>query len=296
MSAPGAVIKAHIAQLHYVRGMSKRDIAARLGVSRFKVARLIDEAVADGIIRFEIDQAVDVDDGLSRALETAFGLDLAIVAQSGGEEDAPARAAAAWLPDLVHGIDLIGVSWGQTLQRVADALAVPQAPLDLAVVQICGAVPGLQPGVGPAETIHRFAERLGGRAYPLHAPALSSPAARAELADNPVIRPTVELFDRVDLAVIGIGHAQGFPCASPASAGHLLVHEYDEGGATLRNDISDVAIAMSEDQLRRTRVIAVAGGEAKNRAILGALRTGLINALFTDPRCASYALNARPHE
>ncbi len=293
MSAASAVVKAHIAQLHYVRGMSKREIAARFGVSRFKVARLIDEAVADGVIRFEIRQPVEVDDNLSRALEAAFGLDLAIVARDGGDASAPARAAAAWLPDLVIGIDVIGVAWGRTLQRVADALAFSQAPLDIDVVQICGAIPALQPGVGPAETAHRFAERLGGRLYPLHAPALSSPAARAELAGNPVIRPTVELFDRVDLAVIGIGHASGFPGASRQTAGHLLVHVYDEAGASLRSDISEMAIAMSAEQLRRTRVMAVAGGETKKRAVLGALRTGLLNTLFTDPDCASYALNAR---
>jgi DNA-binding transcriptional regulator LsrR (DeoR family) len=293
MSASGVVVKAHIAQLHYVRGMSKRDIATRLGVSRFKVARLINEAVADGIVRFEIHQPVDVDDELSRALEATFGLDLAIVARNGGDEGTPARAAAAWLPELISGVDTIGVSWGRTLQCMADALPVPQTPLDIAVVQICGAVPGLQPGVGPAETTQRFAQRLGGRAYPLHAPALSSPAARAELANNPVIRPTVELFDRIGLALVGIGLAHGFPDAPPESAGHLLVHVYDQAGAALRSGTSEVAIAISEDQLRRTRVMAVAGGEVKSRAVLGALRTGLINVLFTDPKCASYALNAR---
>ncbi len=289
MSAASTVVKAHIAQLHYVRGMSKRDIAARFGLSRFKVARLIDEAVADGTVRFEIRQPLDVDDELSRALEAAFGLDLAIVGRGGGDEHAPARAAAVWLTDLISGIHTLGVAWGRTLQSMVEVL--PQTSLDIDVVQICGVVPGLQPGIGPAETAHHFAQRLGGRPYLLHAPALSSPAARAELAKNAVIRPTLELFGRVELAVVGIGRAQDFPGASPRMAGHVLLHLYDEAGSALRSDISEVAIAMSSEQLRRTRVVAVAGGKPKQRAVLGALRTGLINALFTDPECASYALS-----
>jgi DNA-binding transcriptional regulator LsrR (DeoR family) len=290
MSAYSGVVKAHVAQLHYVRGMSKQDIALRLGMSRFKVARLIDEAVADGTVRFHIQQPVDVDDALSRALETRFGLDLAVVARDGGDETAPARAAAAWLPELVREVETIGVAWGATLQRVADALVTPPAPLGIRVVQICGAVAGLEPGTGPAETTQRFADRLGGRPYPLHAPALSSALARDELARNPAIAPIVAMFDEVGLAVVGIGQGRDLPGAPAAAAGHLLVHVYDEGGVAIGSDTAQMSIAMSAEQLRRTRVVAVASGEAKKRAVAGALRTGLINSLFTDPACASYAL------
>jgi len=285
-----AVVKAHIARLHYVRRVAKQDIAARLGMSRFKVARLLEDAVAEGIVRFDIREPVEVDDERSRALEAAFGLDLAVVVRDGGDDGAAARAAAAWLPELVRGTDTVGVSWGATLQRVADALVSPPAPLDLRVIQVCGAVPGLEPGTGPAETTQRFAERLGGRPYPLHAPALASRGARDELASNPVIAPIVDMFDRVQLAVVGIGQASALPGAPPDAAGHLLVHVYDDQGRPIGSDISEMAISMSVDQLRRTRVAAVATGPAKSQAVLGALRTGLLNVLFTDPRCASDAL------
>lgn len=286
-----ALLKAHVAQLHYVRGRSKQGIAASLGMSRFKVARLLDEAIAEGIVRFEIQQPISVDSELSQALEATYGLDLAVVMPDRGDGDGPARAAARWLPDLVRDIDTLGVAWGATLQQVADALVPPQDHPKLRVVQICGAVAGLAPGTGPVETTQRFAERLGGRAYPLPAPALSSRRARDELARHPAIRPVVEMFDEVDLAVIGIGPMVAFPEAAGA-VGYLLVHVYDETGGEIGTDMPETAIAMSVQQLERARLMAVASGESKKHAVLGALRTGLLNILFTDTACARYALAA----
>jgi DNA-binding transcriptional regulator LsrR (DeoR family) len=292
MSGESKVVLAHVARLHYVRGMAKQDIAQRLGMSRFKVARVLDEAVAQGIVRFEIAEPVEVDDEHSRALESAFGLDLAVVVPDGGGPDALARAAAAWLPELVREAGALGVAWGSTLQQIADALPAADPPSGVPVVQICGAVPGLEQGTGPAELALRFAERLGGRLYPLPAPALAGRAARDELLRNDAVRPTVELFDALGLALVGIGAAHHLPGAPADAVGHLLVHVYDAAGAQVDSDAADRAIAMSSEQLRRARVVAVAGGAGKEEAILGALRTGLVDTLFTDRPRAAFALEA----
>jgi DNA-binding transcriptional regulator LsrR (DeoR family) len=50
------------------------------------------------------------------------------------------------------------------------------------------------------------------------------------------------------------------------------------------------AIALSVPQLRRTKVVAAAGGRRKRRAVLGALRTKLVDVLVTDADCARHAL------
>jgi DNA-binding transcriptional regulator LsrR (DeoR family) len=44
---------------------------------------------------------------------------------------------------------------------------------------------------------------------------------------------------------------------------------------------------MSRPQLARARVVAVAGGAAKRAAIRGALRSGLVDTLVTDPATAA---------
>lgn len=272
MSAPAL---SQVARLYYVRGLTKLEIGDRLGISRFKVTRLLEQARAQGVVRIEIEEPVPVDDEASQRLEQAFGLRAALVVPDGQA----AAAAAAWLPELIAPGEVLGVAWGRTLSATAELLA----PRDLhpTVVQICGAVPGVDPGTSPAEVAMRFADKLSGRLVALPAPALTSPGARRDLMDNDAVRPAVELFDRVTTALVGVGVRGG--------GGHVLTHVFDEEG---RFEADLPALALSRDRLRHARVVAVAGGAEKARAILGALRTGLLDVLVTDAAGAREALAA----
>ena len=49
------VLTATVARRYYLDGISKSDIAAELDLSRFKVARLLDQARASGLVRIELD-------------------------------------------------------------------------------------------------------------------------------------------------------------------------------------------------------------------------------------------------
>ena len=100
MSMSAEVAKAHVARLYFEHDVTKREIAQRLGISRFKVARLLDQARNEGIVRVEIQDPVDVDGELSRALERTFGLQLAVVVPT---EAAIPRATGAWVGGLVLG-------------------------------------------------------------------------------------------------------------------------------------------------------------------------------------------------
>jgi DNA-binding transcriptional regulator LsrR (DeoR family) len=249
----------HVSHLYFKRRLTKQDIAALLGISRFKVARLIDQALEEGLVRIEVHEPVPLAEELGRQLEHALGLELALVVRppAGTESvEAIARVAASWLPELIRPDDVLGVAWGSTIQRVARAL--PQAP-SVPVVQICGAVAGVESGEGPHELAWQFAERLGGSFYPLPVPALvASPAAREDVP--------------------------------PGAAGDLLVHVFDADGGLIETPLTERAIQLSVEQLRRARVLAVAGGPGKARAIRGALRTGLIDVVVTDEANAEAAL------
>lgn len=285
---PGEVAKAHVARLYFEHDLTKREIAQRLGISRFKVARLLEQARAEGIVRVEIEDPVEIQSDLSRALEDAFGLDLAVVVR---DQRTIPRAAAAWLPELLRECDTLGVAWGTTLQSIAELLEPGTGQTD--VVQICGAIPGLTPGTGPSEIALRFSERLGGTLYPLPAPASASKRVRNELLANPVIRPTVDRFGAIDLALVGIGVAGEMDGPPDGAAGYMLIHVFDRQGRTVGATESDRAISLSRAQLDETRLVAAAGGYMKRAAVLGALRTGLLNALITDAATASHALGER---
>jgi DNA-binding transcriptional regulator LsrR (DeoR family) len=266
---------AEVARLYYVDDLTKQEIGSRLGISRFKVARLLDRAKSDGIVRIHISEPVETLNDLAGEVAQRFDLHRAVVVRREGELG---PAGAAELARLVRPGDVLGVAWGATLQAVVEELH--DAPAAAPVVQICGAVSGLEPGTGPTELALRFAERFAGAFYPLPAPALPSRDALDALLRDETVQPTVRMFDEVSAAVVGIG-------VRDDAAGHVLVHVFDEDGRVVETEVS---IAMSVEQLARARVLAVAGGRSKRRAVRGALRTGLLHVLVTDESCARYAL------
>jgi len=114
------VLTATVARRYYLDGATKSDIAAELGLSRFKVARLLDEARATGVVRIELDSSGQIDLDLSVRLAEAYGLRHCIV--MGGPEDDEellrltlGRAAAELVTEIVEVGDVLGLSWARSL-------------------------------------------------------------------------------------------------------------------------------------------------------------------------------------
>ncbi len=314
----------HVARLFFDRQLSKVEIGQRLGISRFRVARLIDRARADGMVHIEFRDAVGQDPALGRALEERFGLDLCVVA-----EDAPAPAdgspgaheserldrvaalAAATANDLIGAGDVIGIAWGSTL--AAFARSMPQrSPTRISVVQLAGSSRHLERDREPREVSRVLADRLAARHHALFAPAfVESPALRDALIRQPELSETVEAFGRLTLAIVGVGTFETAGGVARSSllqsgaltdeeiqrlrslgaVGDLVVHAFDAEGRFVATDLSERAIAIDVGQLRRTRVLAVAAGAAKATAIRGAVATGVVRMLVTDAEAARAVLD-----
>jgi DNA-binding transcriptional regulator LsrR (DeoR family) len=109
------VLAARVARQYYLEGVSKVDIADRLGISRFRVARLLDSARESGMVRIEIGlPGGSLDAGLSAELCTAFGLRQAFVFNFPDEEaELRHRLGAAVgqvLTDLITPQDVLGMA------------------------------------------------------------------------------------------------------------------------------------------------------------------------------------------
>src|ERR1700743_3554317 len=137
------VMAARAARQFYLEGLSKVGIAGRLGISRFRVARLLDSARESGLVRIEIGLPGGVlDAGLSAELCSAFGLKHAFVFNFPDEESPLRRrlgeAVGQVLMDLIDTGDVLGLSWSRTLSGLTAALTqLPPCP----IVQLTGAVP-----------------------------------------------------------------------------------------------------------------------------------------------------------
>src|SRR6202051_4053879 len=175
------VLAARVARQFYLEGVSKIEIADRLGISRFRVARLLDSARESGLVRIEIGlPGGSLDAGLSAELCSAFGLKHAFVFNFPDGEESVLRhrlgeAAGQALMDLITPGDVLGLSWSRTLSGLTAALTqIPPCP----IVQLTGAVPPPD-GRDLLELVRGVARVGGGTAHVFYAPMLVSDAATA---------------------------------------------------------------------------------------------------------------------
>ena len=136
------VLTASIARRYYVDGRSKVEIADEFRLSRFKVARLLDQARSSGMVRIEITHPGSIDIDLSARLQEAFGLRRSIVVDTLEEDSAALRtqlgkAAADLLSEIVTSDDVLGLAWARAVTAMTEQLtSLAPAP----VVQLTGAL------------------------------------------------------------------------------------------------------------------------------------------------------------
>ncbi|MDO8119758.1 sugar-binding domain-containing protein [Isoptericola sp. b490] len=283
--------------------MSKSDIATELGLSRFKVSRMIDAARRDGIVRITIAAPSEADMDLSERVARAYGIRQALVVRVAEDREDVirlqlGRAAAALLAGSLEPDDIVGLSWGRTLQAMSGAFEnLPRCT----AVQIVGGVPA-DLSINAMELVRQVAERSGGPTYPLHVPMLlDSPAAAAALRREPQVVRTFEMFEHLDHAVVGIGawRASGFAlepvlpreivdrATAAGAVADVCMTLFDQDGNVVDlPELSSRLIAIDALTLRRVPdVIAVAGGTEKAGAVAAALRSGIVHRLVTDETC-----------
>jgi DNA-binding transcriptional regulator LsrR (DeoR family) len=307
---PAADLVGQVARLFFEGQLTKVEIAARLRISRFRVARLLDQALADGVVRIEFRDAPAQDRAAGRAIEERFGVERCVVAAT-DDDAAVARLAAEVVDGLLGPGEAIGIAWGSTVGRVVRAMTARNDPA-IDIVQLAGSSTSLEAGSDSGDLSVVLAERLGARHHRIHAPAfVESTELRAALVRQPEIAATVGRFDSLAVALVGIGafmRSGGVPNSSLlrsgalnaadlaqlsglGAVGDLLVHAFTADGRFVAPDLTGRAIAISIEQLRRIpHVVAVAAGLAKVAAIGGALATGVISVLVTDATTAGALL------
>lgn len=298
------------AWLYYVGGHRQEDVAARLGVSRIKVNRLIAQAHREGLVRVFIEgtpaECVRLEDEIGRQ----FGLSTCSVAPDVGdplEEGLPLHtlgvAAARWLQRRLEDPQLavVGVGHGRTLAAVVERLPRIARP-DLRFVSLLGSL-NRKAAANPFDVIQRLAERTGAEGYFLPVPFFADTIEdKAVFGAQRAVRTALELAARVDLVVMGIGEvtpdarmvrdammteAEFVELRRMGAVGEVLGTYVDLAGRPVDADLNRRVLAVPIETLRGREVVAVSGGAGKVEAIVGVLRTGFVTGLVTDEATAA---------
>ncbi|GHF86679.1 DNA-binding transcriptional regulator LsrR (DeoR family) [Amycolatopsis bartoniae] len=295
-----------IAHRFYVDGRSKIEIAEEFGISRFKVARVLDWARDSGLVRIDFDLPVPVDVKLSDEVRAAYGLDQCFVLDRGASEgERPevrrriGAVAARLLSEIVTENDVLGLSWARSVNVTTEAVRrLPKCP----VVQLCGVQAGIDSRDRSVETVARLASTSGGDAYPIYGPLVLPDRRTTEiLRRQPGIAETFGQFKNLTKAVVSIGawlpgestvydavHPdERAAIAARGAKAEVAARLFDGEGKPMDTGLAHHVLAISTEELLRVpEVIALGYTAPKAEAIDAVLRSGLVSTLITDTPAA----------
>ncbi|MGI8665673.1 MAG: sugar-binding transcriptional regulator [Jatrophihabitans sp.] len=301
------VLAARVARLYFLDDKSKVEIAATLGISRFRVARLLDSARTMGMVRIEIGMPGTLDAALSAELAAAFDLRYAFVYDFPDDSDSSLRhrlgeAAGEAIADIAMPSDVIGIAWSRSLSGLARGLvSFPPCP----IVQMTGALS--RPGGDDLLDVVRAVTRVGGGpSYGFYAPMIVADRRTAQvIRRHPDVAGAVAMLPSVTVGMVGIGSwMPGLSSIydSLSEADRALVT-----GAGVRSEVSGIfldsdggicqtplddrmIVAGGQTLLAIPTVLAVAYGAAKSHAVWSALNGGVVNGLITHASLARAVL------
>ncbi len=295
-----------IAKMYYEMNLNQTEIAGKLGISQATISRLFRRAREEGIIRISVHVPAGVNADMEETLIRKFNLKDAIVVDSLFDDEYQmmrdlGAAAAYYIETVIKDNEVIGISsWSSTLLAMIDALRPVPGKKNVSVVQILGGVGNPSAEIHATRLTSRLANLINGSAVFLPTPGLvGSEAAVQVLMEDQYVKEVVDLFDKVTLALVGIGSIEPSRLLTlsgnifslqeqdylreQGAVGDILLRFFDRLGRPVESSFNNRVISMPLEQLRRVeRSIGVAGGLRKYQAVLGALNGGLINVLITD--------------
>jgi len=300
-----------VAWLYYIRNFTQAKIASKLCISRAKVQRLLIRAKEEGIVQIKIVNKKYNLLSLEETFKEIFHLDDAIIVPLNHSsnvkllKDDLGKAAAQYLVDKFSQIKYFGIGMGETLICFADKM-VPDSSLtnkDLKIISLFG---NLFPDISlnPCNIGSKIANKLHASFYGLWAPARVNSVEVAQVIKKlDLIRNVLLLIEKLELSIVGIGNVKdgviikdGFTDKDDIKAliregavGEILGNWFDVDGAPVLPKFSEKIIG-ARGRLPG-KVIAVAGGLEKSKAILGALRGHFVDILITDEACANFLIN-----
>ena len=302
------------AWLHHAAGMTQSEVANRLGVTNVKAHRLIMWANQNGLVKVTIDGDIAELALLETQLSERFGLSFCQLAPDLNEPGLPLRAlgiaGSSFLRREIANLQggVIGIGHGRTL-----AAAVADLPrMDAGNVRFVSLLGGLtrHHAANPYDVMHQLAQKTGATAYVLPVPFFANTAEDREVfLSQRGVGDVFALAEKSDLMLVGIGTAaldsqlvvsriveadEIKQVEELGGAGEVLGHFFDDDGRPVETPLSARTVAPGFEGLKDRRIVAIAGGRDKVRAIRAALKSGILSGLITDEETAKRLAEETP--
>ncbi len=302
---------ARAAWLYYKEHLTQKEVALELNVSRSTVTRLLQRAETEGLVHISLNVTASTFQ-TERDLERAYGLEKARIVPDSNDDEIQkrwlCRRAAELLVGMVAENSIVAVSWGSTMQSMADSL-VGQHPITAKqIVALNGGLHNALQGTNTYDVANQFGRYLNAPARVLLAPVYVKDEATAiGLASDPGIKDALEAARKASIVIYSLGamhdestmlklghitaEQEGF-LRKHGAVGEIACRWIDSDGKPVQLPSSINPIGISLDDLKKIpQRLAVAGGKLKQEVVLAALRGGFITTLVTNEQAAAYLLD-----
>lgn len=295
-----------VANMYYRDNLTQQGIAQRLFISRPTVSRILKSCVDEGIVSIKIRDIGSKRQKLAERIRTEYRLRDVIITQSDSNlevtKDRVGAAAANYLSEVLQEGDLIGISWGTTVNRLlfhVDANTYPKAD----VIQILGDTQAHRESNATHMTLS-LAQALNGEGYVMQAPMLvGTKLLRDLLLEEPHMKQLYNMFHSIDVAIMGFGGISApnhsYLTYSKEIKGlfdrvkregavcDLLGAFLDDKGRKMSTPIDDITFSIPLDELKNIPlVIGMAAGVKKRKELLAVLNGSYFHTLIIDEELA----------
>lgn len=292
-----------VTKKRYLLDMKQNEIAKSEGISSSSVSRLINKARELGYVQVKLNLPTIKDSDLSQRLKEDFGLKHVHVATTDSDDQEirlsnVTDALVAYLNEIIVDDSIVGVSWGETMTYVSKNL-IPEKRKGVKIVQLNGGISNRNVSTLSENILMNFAKNYNSEWFFLNAPSFVDNSKIAEtIKTDSKIKEMLDLIDDTDIAVYSIGAISRESIL--IRAGYFTEEEYDnlreigyvgdicsryfrKDGTHEDGELYNRVIGISLEEIKEKKdSVCIAVGENKAQAILGALKGGYANTLFTD--------------
>lgn len=293
-----------VAVMYYLEDKSQSQIAKELFTSISKVSRILKKARENNIVEININYKCEVFEELQALVRKRFDLPNIIITKTIGDEIGTlkevSRMAAKELGLILHDGITVGISWGRHLSMTSKYLS-DKAYKNVSVVELFGAISHQQESIDAKTLGREICNKLNAKLYPLYAPIyVYDEIGHKEVMNSKVVKDTLDKIEECDLVITSIGAVETdnlqvlwhnylesdmrVEVKNHKGVGFILAHFFDEQGKFIESKINNSVIGIETDKVKEQNIFAIASGTKKAKAILGALRGGILNTLVTDEK------------
>lgn len=296
-----------VAKKYYELHMGQLEIAQEEGVSKSTISRMLQKAMDLGYIKVKVEAPAESLKTLADEIKDLFQLKEVFVNPDLIDNDEiimrdTCRALARNLDSYIKDNSIVGVSWGRTMNCLVKEIDHIRAR-NIKVVQLNGGIAKSASLTGAAQIVDALTQAGDGIGYMFPVPAIvDSKVISTVLKEDSQVKSVLELAEKAQTTIFSIGalseqsilYEVGYlkeedykSLKESGAVGDIASRFFDIHGKIADDSLNERVVGLELEELKKKEWnIAVAVGCQKINAVIGALRGGYANVLYTDEKTA----------